>query len=202
MSQMYKVFVKEVAIIVTSDKDAFPDYDVFSLKKVDLPKIIRKIKKGKLERVLLYGRSHKKLLKHLHNKLPLVIAAGGLVINDKQEYLFIHRNGKWDLPKGKMDKNETVAEAAVRETMEETGVQDLVINRYLGATYHIFDWKENTKLKLTHWYIMSTDHAGLLMPQENEGIEQAIWLSKEDAVNALKMSYENIKYLFPADMLV
>jgi 8-oxo-dGTP pyrophosphatase MutT (NUDIX family) len=199
---MYKVFVKEVAIIVASDKDAFPDYDVFSLKKVDLQKIIRKIRKGKLERVLLHCKSNKKLLKHLHKKLPLVIAAGGLVINNKQEYLFIHRNGKWDLPKGKMDKNETVADTAVRETMEETGVQDLIINKYLGATYHIFDWRENSKIKLTHWYVMSTNHTGSLVPQENEGIEQATWLSKEDAVNALKVSYENIKYLFPADMLI
>jgi 8-oxo-dGTP pyrophosphatase MutT (NUDIX family) len=199
---MYKVFVKEVAIIVASDKDAFPDYDVFSLKKVNLQKIIRKIRKGKLERVLLYCKCNKKLLKHLHKKLPLVIAAGGLVINNKQEYLFIHRNGKWDLPKGKMDKNETVADTAVRETMEETGVQDLIINKYLGATYHIFDWRENSKIKLTHWYVMSTNHTGSLVPQENEGIEQATWLSKEDAVNALKVSYENIKYLFPADMLI
>ena len=199
---MYKVFVKEIAIIVTSDKDAFPGYEVFSLKKVDLQKIIRKIRKGKLERVLLYNKSPKKLLKLLHEKLPLVIAAGGLVINDKQEYLFIHRNGKWDLPKGKMDKNETVEQAAVRETIEETGVQDLDVTRYLGATYHIFDWKENSKLKLTHWYIISTTYSGLLMPQNNEGIDQAVWLSKEDAVDALKVSYENIKYLFPSDMLV
>ncbi len=199
---MYKVFVKEVAIIVTSNKDAYPDHDVFKLKKADLQKIVRKIRKGKLERVLLYSKSPEKLLKRLHKKLPLVIAAGGLVINDKQQYLFIHRNGKWDLPKGKMDRNETVEQAAMRETMEETGVQDLKIDYYLGPTYHIFDWKENSKLKLTHWYIMTTTYNGALVPQEDEGIEQAAWLGKEDAENALKVSYENIKHLFSTGMFV
>lgn len=199
---MYKVFVKEVAIIVTSNKEAYPDYDVFKLKTVDLQKIINKIRKGKLERVLLYSKSQEKLLKRLHKKLPLITAAGGLVINDNQEYLFIHRNGKWDLPKGKMDKNETVEQAALRETMEETGVQDLKIDYYLGRTYHIFDWKENSKLKLTHWYIMTTNYKGALTPQEDEGIEQAAWLAKEDAENALKVSYENIKYLFSTGMIV
>ncbi len=103
---------------------------------------------------------------------------------------------------GKPDVIAGVATGAIRETIEETGVQDLDVTRYLGSTYHIFDWKENSKLKLTHWYIMSTTYGGLLMPQNNEGIDEAVWLSKEDAVDALKVSYENIKYLFPSDMLV
>lgn len=199
---MYKVFVKEVAIIVTSDKEAFQDYAVFSLKKVDLQKIIKKIRKGDLKKVLLYSKSKDKLLKRLHKKLPLVIAAGGLVINSNNEFLFIHRNGKWDLPKGKMDKNETVEQTAIREVMEETGVEDLSIQKYLGASYHIFDWKENSKLKLTHWYIMNSTFEGPLLPEAIEGIERAEWLSQEQAIEALKVSYENIKHLFPANMLV
>ncbi|WP_342747823.1 hypothetical protein [Nonlabens arenilitoris] len=57
---MYKVFVKDVAIIVTSNRDDYPDYGVFSLKDVDLLKIIKKIEKGKLKKVLLYSKNEKK----------------------------------------------------------------------------------------------------------------------------------------------
>lgn len=199
---MYKVFVKEVAIMVTSNKEDFPDHHAFSLKKVDFKKIVKRVKRGDLTKVVLYSKSHKKLLKRLHKKLPLVVAAGGLVINSNQHYLFIHRNGKWDLPKGKMDKNETVEQTALRETIEETGVQNLSINHYLGQTYHVFNWKEEMRLKLTHWYVMDSDYTGALQPEAVEGIDQAVWLSSEQAQAVLKDSYENIKDLFPATMLV
>ena len=35
---------------------------------------------------------------------PLVQAAGGLVENKNKQFLFICRNNKWDLPKGKIEK--------------------------------------------------------------------------------------------------
>lgn len=198
---MYKVFVKDVAIIVTSNRDAFPDYEVFSLKDADLLKIIKKIEKGKLEKVLLYSKSERKLLKRLHKKLPLVKAGGGLVINGENNYLFIHRNGKWDLPKGKSNRFERIKKTAKREVEEETGVQNIRIIEKLGRTYHVFNRKSNLKLKLTHWYLMETDYTGALTPQLDEGIDKAVWLDKEHAQAALKSSYSNIKELFPNQVL-
>ncbi len=196
---MYKVFVKEVAIIVTSDKDLFPDHDAFNLKTVSFKKLIKAIKKGKVTRPLLYSRNEKKLLKRLHKKLPLVIAAGGLVKNREEEYLFIHRNGKWDLPKGKAEKNESVEETAIREVEEETGVQSLAIEKYIAPTYHIFSRNDKLRLKLTHWYAMRTDYTGVLTPQTKEGIDQAVWLNQEQAMQSLEMSYANIKDVFIND---
>lgn len=194
---MYKVFVKDVAIIVTSNRDSYPDYEVFSLKDVDLLKIVKKIEKGKLHKVLLYSKNESKLLKRLHKKLPLVIAGGGLVLNQENEFLFIHRNGKWDLPKGKANRFEPIKRTAKREVEEETGVKKLKITEKLGRTYHVFNRKSTLKLKLTHWYLMETNYTGALTPQLDEGIEQAVWLKKEVAQDALKTSYSNIKELFP-----
>jgi 8-oxo-dGTP pyrophosphatase MutT (NUDIX family) len=201
MPQMYKVFVKEVAIIVTSDKDSYPDYEVFSLKSVNLKSLVKKINKGKVVKPLLYSKNPKKLLRRLHKKLPLVLAGGGMVINEKNQYLFIYRNGKWDLPKGKAEKKESIEQTSIREVKEETGVENLSITRYLGHTYHIFSRNKKLRLKLTHWYAMETDFTGNLHPESKEGIEQAVWLDREDAQNALKSSYANIRELFPNAML-
>ncbi len=194
---MYKVFVKEVAIIVTSDKDLFPDHDVFDLKTVNLKKLVKAVKKGKVERPVLYSKSEEKLLKRLHKKLPLVLAGGGLVENDNGEYLFIHRNGKWDLPKGKTEKKESIEQTSLREVAEETGVQNLQISEYLGPTYHIFSRNGKMCLKLTHWYAMTSDFTGELIPQEKEGIDKAVWLDAVAANEALANSYANIRELFP-----
>lgn len=198
---MYKVFVKDVAIIVTSNRDDYPDYEVFSLKDVDLLKIIKKIEKGKLKKVLLYSKNEKKILKRLHKKLPLVKAGGGLVINKENKFLFIHRNGKWDLPKGKSNRFEGMKKTAKREIEEETGVKKLKIVDKLGCTYHVFNRKSSLKLKLTHWYLLESNYKGKLEPQEEEGIDIATWLDQEEAEKALESSYSNIKELFPDQTL-
>jgi len=198
---MYKVFVKDVAIIVTSNKDLYPDYEVFSLKNVNLLKVIKKIEKGKLDKVLLYSKSERKLLKRLHKKLPLVKAGGGLVINNENNFLFIHRNGKWDLPKGKANRFERMKKTAKREVKEETGAKQLKIVEKLGRTYHVFNRKSSLKLKLTHWYLMETSYTGKLIPQLDEGIDKAVWLNKDMAELALQSSYSNIKELFPNQTL-
>lgn len=194
---MYKVFVKEVAIIVTSDKDSFPDHNIFKMKNLDFKSLLEQIDNGKVSNVVLYSKSEKKLLKRLHKLLPVVVAAGGLAHNKDNDQLFIHRNGKWDLPKGGTEKGETLEEAAIREVEEETGVKDLIITDYLGRTYHVFSRKKELRLKLTHWYIMHTDYDGKLKPQKKEGIDKAVWLNKDLSKMALKKSYSNIKELFP-----
>ncbi|MEN8900894.1 MAG: NUDIX domain-containing protein [Nonlabens sp.] len=202
MGQMYKVFVKEVAIIVTSDKNAFKDHNTFNIKKVNFEDLIKKIEKKEITNVVLYSKNESKLLKRLHKLLPVVVAGGGLVLNQDNDFLFIHRNGKWDLPKGKAEKGESIEQTSIREVEEETGVRRLEITNYLGHTYHTFSRKGKVKLKLTHWFIMETDFNKKLKPQKKEGIDKAVWLNKEMATIALKESYANIRELFPDDMLL
>ena len=89
-----------------------------------------------------------KLEKFLKKKLPVTEAAGGLVYNNKKEILFIHRNSKWDLPKGGLEKGESHKEAAIREVEEETGVKDLEIRAFITKTYHVFKRNDTFKLKI------------------------------------------------------
>lgn len=196
---MYKVFVKDVAIIVTTDKDSFPGHNIFKIKNLDFRKLIKDIESGELSNVVLYSKSKKKLLKRLHKLLPVVVAGGGLALNKENDFLFIHRNGKWDLPKGKTEKGESLEESALREVKEETGCKGLKIDQYLGRTYHVFSRKKEQRLKLTHWYVMHTDYEGKLKPQKKEGIDKAVWLNKDMAQVALENSYSNIKELFPQE---
>src|SRR5690606_39248757 len=129
--QMYKVFVNDIPIILSTEKNYGENYTSFPIKTVKFKRIIRKINAGQLLYVNLYHKKEEKLLQHLFKKLPVVTAAGGMVFNDKKEILFIYRNKRWDQPKGKIEKGETLEESAIREVEEETGIQDLKITRYL-----------------------------------------------------------------------
>ncbi|WP_300436721.1 NUDIX domain-containing protein [Christiangramia sp.] len=198
---MYKVFVNDIPIIVSTQKEIGENYTSFPLKSVRLKKVIRKILKGKLHYVHLHHNDESKLLKLLLKKMKVVTAAGGMVVNSKKEILFIYRNNRWDLPKGKTEKNESIEASAIREVEEETGVQDLEIKRFITRTYHVFKRKGKLRLKETYWYEMYTDYAGELVPETNEGIKKAKWKNFKKSQKALTKSYANIKMLFPEKFL-
>jgi len=198
---MYKVFVKDIPIILSSKKNIGSQYTSFPLKEVDFNNLIDQILNGELHYVNLYHKNEEKLEKHLRKKLPVVEAAGGLVYNQKKEILFIYRNSKWDLPKGGVEKKETYEAAAIREVEEETGVEGLEIKDFIMKTYHVFKRNDKFKLKITYWYEMYTDYKGELTPQLEEGIKKAKWKNFEKSQKALQDSYENVKLLFPKEYL-
>lgn len=198
---MYKVFVNDIPIILSTTKDMGDKYTSLPIKEVKLKRIIKNIAKGRLLYVNLYHSKEKKLLKHLFKKLPVVTAGGGMVLNEANEVLFIYRNKRWDLPKGKIEKKESLEEGAIREVEEETGVKNLKVTKFLQKTYHVFQRKGKYKLKVTYWYEMKTDYDGELVPEESEGIMKVKWKDKAQAQKALKKSYANIKLLFPEELL-
>lgn len=104
-------------------------------------------------------------------------AAGGLIRNEQNEYLFIFRRGKWDLPKGKVDKNESLEQAALREVKEECGLKTVKVTGFLTTTFHIYPMKEEFALKATHWYLMSAPCEQKLIPQLEEDITEILWLN-------------------------
>ena len=194
---MYKVFVNDVPIILSTEKNMGDEYKSFPIKEVKIKRLIKKVAKGELLKVNLYHKKEEKLLKHFKKKLKTIVAGGGLVKNDKDEILFIYRNKRWDLPKGKAEKNESIEETALREVEEETGVKDLEITDFLQKTYHILKRNGKYKLKETFWFAMKTNFAGTLLPQEDEGITKVKWKNAEKTQKALEKSYANIKLLFP-----
>jgi len=193
---MYKVFVNNRPLFLTNTIEKETDFQLFLLNSVDIEQLVSKIYKDKIQKAILYHPDEQEILSTLKSKIPVERAAGGLVYNSKGEMLFIFRNGKWDLPKGGIEKNEGKKEAAIREVEEETGVVKLEIIDKLQKTYHIFKRNGKFKLKITHWYKMETSSDASLSPQLEEGIEKAVWISPEQVPKLLENSYENIKLLF------
>jgi 8-oxo-dGTP pyrophosphatase MutT (NUDIX family) len=138
------------------------------------------------------------LKKAFFKKFTLILAGGGLVSNDQQEYLLIHRRGKWDLPKGKLDEGETIEQCAVREVQEETGLQAVQIVNPLLITYHTYHEGTKFVLKESHWYDMIAPGKQATTPQTEEDIQQIVWVP----VNALAAytgnTFPSIKDVFQA----
>ena len=117
--------------------------------------------------------------KKLSSVFKFIDAAGGLVKNEKNEYLFIFRRKRWDLPKGKLDKGETIEEAALREVKEESGLKAVLLEHFICPTYHIYPLNETFVIKTTYWYLMSASCTEKLKPQTEEDITEIMWLAPE-----------------------
>jgi 8-oxo-dGTP pyrophosphatase MutT (NUDIX family) len=199
---MYKVFVNDKPLFLTDEIAKETDFQLFLLESIDIEQLIIKMFQNKIQKSSLYYPDEKAILKKLKEKIPVCKAGGGLVYNKKGDVLFIFRNGKWDLPKGGIEKNEEIEDTAMREVEEETGVNELKITKKLQKTYHVFKRNGKYKLKITHWFEMQSNYEGIPHPQANEGIEKAVWLNPEQIKDALKNSYENIKLLFEEEQVL
>ena len=179
MAQKYRIYINEKVILLTEsepkNKENYEkiDAEVFDLKIIYTWAIARK---NKLFYVVC-GNA-KAFLKTVAKSVILIEAAGGLVKNEKDEYLFIYRNGKWDLPKGKIEKEEEVKVAAVREVEEECGIKVSNIDEKICKTYHTYIMRGEVVLKKTHWFKMRCKRQDKLKPQKEEGITDARWFKK------------------------
>jgi 8-oxo-dGTP pyrophosphatase MutT (NUDIX family) len=137
---------------------------------------------------------------YTHFMLTTIIAAGGIVVNPNKEILWIFRRGFWDLPKGKLDPNETIEACALREVMEETGISNLILGDLIITTKHRYhDIYFNSEVeKTTYWYQMYTDKLQAGIPQTEEDIEAVAWVKQADLVPYLAKTYDNIKKVMEA----
>lgn len=192
---MTTIFVNDKPIILTTEVGLEINFKNYLLDTVHIGKVIKELNSTSLEGVRLIGKKEHKLLKKFLKKLPNIVAGGGKVINGKGEVLFIYRNDKWDLPKGKVEGNESIEETSLREVEEETNVTDLKIVKPLDTTYHIFKRNGRHKIKITYWFEMTSDYNGKLEPQVEEGITKVEWLNPRQTVEAMENSYANIRIL-------
>ena len=193
---MYKVFFsRKFVLLTTKIVDHDDETPFFYIKYTNQKQIISALKSKKTKGIYLYNATQYKLWKKLLKIFSLVEAAGGLVEHQSGKFLFIYRNDKWDLPKGRVEKKEILIDGAVREVMEETGVKDLIVKKNLNHTFHLFSRNGKYKLKKTHWYLMTTSYDGILQPQFDEGIVKAEWKTKEEIPHLMENAYHNIKML-------
>lgn len=127
-----------------------------------------------------------------------VTAAGGVVADDAGRKLMIYRRGRYDLPKGHWEQGETIEECALREVGEETGVANAKIIAPICNTLHAYDVYGEWELKRTHWFLMKADGTADTVPQAEEGIEAAEWLTEDEIDDRLQQSFPTIRDVFAA----
>lgn len=195
MAQIYKIYMNESVLMITDFNENFP----YGIQEVDsqyfdIKNLFRDIVEKSLEKAFLIRKADPKAyFKEIKASVRLIKAAGGLVKNDNGDYLFIERLGRWDLPKGKVEAGERMAETAVREVEEECGVQIVELGAKIRSTYHVYILRDDFILKKTNWYHMSVEGVPELIPQVEEDIQQAIWIKPTAFKSILDNTYPLIK---------
>ncbi len=152
---------------------------------------VKKLKK--LKTLTLITPQQKKIVQHLKDQFKIIQAAGGLVVKDGK-ILMIYRLGRWDLPKGKIKKNEAKDIGALREVEEECNIKVQIVDK-LNNTWHSYAYKGKKILKKTSWYIMTCLDDSEMKPQLEEDIEEVRYMSVEEIYDILPQTYGSISYV-------
>ena len=131
---------------------------------------------------------------YLKSKYTIMKAAGG-VVQKGNKTLLIFRMKKWDLPKGKINKNEATVDAAIREVEEECNIE-VKATRKICKTWHTYTMKKKKILKKTTWYAMKVINEENMRPQVEEDIEEIRWMSPKELFHSLDNSYRSIRFVF------
>jgi 8-oxo-dGTP pyrophosphatase MutT (NUDIX family) len=198
---MYKVFFNDRKLFLT---DNFAKH--FQVRQglfykyrdlVDLKELVHFYNQlSKIDSLYIFHTDIEELRDAFRECFIPIYAAGGLVRNQNNEYLLIFRRGKWDLPKGKLEPDESFMEAAVREVEEECGISNLTITRPLLSTYHTYPYQDGLALKKTSWFEMMYKGSETPVPQHEEDIEEARWVTEEELGSYIPKSYATIADVF------
>jgi 8-oxo-dGTP pyrophosphatase MutT (NUDIX family) len=199
MPQIYKVFINNRCFEIMPDAGAqanIPGTLVVNYDSAETLSLLIDLAHSEavfFKKVIILHNDPSRVLAKIEHLSKVVNAAGGAVFNSEHKLLMIFRNGKWDLPKGKMEKGETPEQSAVREVEEECGISNLNIVRELPSTYHTYKINDRLHLKRTWWYEMRSDDNRKLIPQTEEGITKAEWLDETGVAAAKKNTYGSIE---------
>lgn len=200
---MYKVFFNEKEIIFTSPGNVTLNKytGIFDENAADatIKKWFISFIESERRQAFLVHPFPERIFKKFQAVFTIIHAAGGVVIRNNK-LLFIFRNEKWDLPKGKVDKEESVENAAIREVEEECGIRNVKIVKPLPHTFHIYSspytkQKDEWIFKKTWWYEMKYQEAFDGKPQKEENITGINWFGKKELDQVLENTYENLKPL-------
>ncbi len=183
----YKVYFDNRFITVSDEPDRLRKYSLFHkyINSTLLRDAVASFQSGSQPSLNIFGSDIDTLWDQFRSIFTMLYAAGGLVRNMKSEFLFIVRNGRWDLPKGHIEPGEKPEAGALREVSEECGISGQKVTRALPATWHSYSFDNQMFLKKTFWYAMSYEGEEAPSPQKGEGISEVHWLSAQE-VSAIK----------------
>lgn len=196
---MITLFYQDKVIIFETNNNRYLEKDVIFEDKPILDQILCLLQ-GKTE-LTIVSEDEVRAFVHFTRGFKPVTAAGGVVTNVKDEILMIYRNRRWDLPKGKLEERESLSECAVREVMEETGIDGISTVGMPLMTQHIYNIYGGWELKTIYWYAMVYDEVNdkransNFIPQAIEGITKCEWLSATKVKIVTHNSYATIKYV-------
>ena len=122
------------------------------------------------------------------------VSAGIILFNeivDKEFLLLNYPSKHWDFVKGKMEKDETPLETALRETKEETGISDVeFIDGFKEEIEYNF-YADNQEIhKKVIFFLGKTKTIDIILSDEHLDF---IWLDFNNALE--KITYKNAKNL-------
>ena len=190
---MYKIYLNEHLLLFCTPGE-LPSGIVSYSPEIETTKLLQKLQTAK--KLAVITGDPREEFDRFASGFTVIEAAGGIVANDCGEVLMIYRNGRWDLPKGKMEPGEGTAACALREIHEECGVDGLTIERPLTETYHIYRLDGKWVLKRTHWFAAMQKGPCRLTPQAEEGITEVKWVDKKELGKYLTNTYPTIRDVF------
>lgn len=196
---MYIIFTNDNTLILSGSKEilnGFENVEVHAYtdsSSIDVA--LFKLQTASCKELLLVGSCLHSMWDDFCARFKLIEAAGGVVTNSKKQVLWIRRNNKWDLPKGKVELGEQIQEAAVREVEEECGLTSIRLGVLLGVTYHTYSCKDVNVLKKSYWFSMSCPAQQDLIPQLEEGITEVVWADAALHQMYLENTYASISEL-------
>jgi 8-oxo-dGTP pyrophosphatase MutT (NUDIX family) len=203
MAQKYRIYINEKVILLTeSEPNKAQNYKQIDAEAFELKILYTWILNHKSKLFYVICNDAKAFLKTVTKNVLLIKAAGGLVKNEYNEYLFIYRNGKWDIPKGKIEKQEGIKDAAVREVQEECGIKVSRLQERICKTYHSYIYKGDVVLKKTYWFNMRCKGQNNLKPQKEEGITDVRWFKKEDINPIVENTFPSIMDVLVNEKLI
>jgi 8-oxo-dGTP pyrophosphatase MutT (NUDIX family) len=189
MPQKYKVYFANRPVVFTNDEELLAlqhglgsagEYEVIVSQGITDTMLIESAINRGAKMIYLKCRDVEWSWQQFSSQFVVIRAAGGVVSNEHDEVLFIHRLEKWDLPKGKVEEGEELELAALREVEEECSITKLELKHHLITTYHTYSMKGEQVLKSTDWYVMKHQGNEVPQPQIIEGITEARWIAQRD----------------------
>ena len=155
--------------------------------------IVEQLSHRQVDGIIILQKDLELLQAQFKAAFKIIQAGGGIVQNETGEILFIYRLNKWDLPKGKLEKGESIEICAQREVEEETGITNLTLKNKIGETYHIYKEKGEQILKESHWFHFTCPNFQNTIPQIEENITEVKWVALQNLREPLQNTYNNIR---------